>query len=448
MPLTATKKIAAQGAAWTVFGYGFSQGVRLVGNLVLTRLLLPELFGLMALIQTFITGLNLFSDVGIGPSIIQNKRGEDPEFYNTAWTLQVIRGFGLWLCCLIIAWPIAKVYDNSQLLWLIPVVGLTTILSGFNSTALFVLNRRIALGKLTIFELGIQFISLTVMIVWAALSPTIWALVGGSLVSAFLKMTYSHWLIPEQHNYLTWNKQASRELFSFGRWIFVSTAMAFLAGQADRLILGKLVSLELLGVYTIAFMFADLPRQVVGRLGSKLIFPLVSQHTNLPRSSLRAKILPKRRLMLLGLACLLTVLVSFGDVIIRILYDDRYDQASWMLPVLAIGIWPIALFQSINPSLLAIGKPFYGACGNSLKLVYMMIGLPIAFSLMGVLGAILVIAFNDLPLYGAVTYGMWREKLAVIEQDIQISLLLIILISLVCTGRYLLGFGFPLEEIL
>jgi O-antigen/teichoic acid export membrane protein len=199
-------------------------------------------------------------------------------------------------------------------------------------------------------------------------------------------MTYSHWLIPEQHNYFAWNKQASRELFSFGRWIFVSTAMAFLAGQADRLILGKLVSLELLGVYTIAFMFADLPRQVVGRLGSKLIFPLVSQHT--------------------------------------------------------------ALFQSINPSLLAIGKPFYGAYGNSLKLVYMIIGLPIAFSLMGVLGTIIVIAFNDLPVYGAVTYGMWREKLAVIEQDIQISLLLIVLISLVCTGRYLLGFGLPLEEIL
>jgi len=448
MPLTATKKIAAQGAAWTVFGYGFSQGVRLVGNLVLTRLLVPELFGLMALIQTFITGLNLFSDVGIGPSIIQNKRGEDPEFYNTAWTLQVIRGFGLWLCCLIIAWPIAKVYNNWQFIWLIPVVGLTTIISGFNSTALFVLNRRIALGKLTIFELGIQFISLTVMIVWAALSPTIWALVGGNLVSTFLKMAYSHWLISEQHNYLTWNKQASQELFSFGRWIFVSTAMTFLANQADKLILGKLFSLEMLGVYTIAFVFANLPQQIVSRLGNKLIFPLVSQYTNLPREILREKILKKRKLMLLGLACLLIVLVSFGDIIIRTLYDERYTQATWMLPILALGIWPFILSNSINPLLLAIGKPLYSAYGNSLKLIYMIIGLPVAFSLGGVLGAIIIVAFNDFPFYGVITYGAWREKLVMVRQDIQTSLLLSVLITVVCTVRYLLGFGLPLEQIL
>lgn len=448
MPLTATKKIAAQGAAWTIIGYGFSQGLRLVGNLVLTRLLVPELFGLMALIQTFITGLNLFSDVGIGPSIIQNKRGEEPDFYNTAWTLQVIRGFGLWLCCLIIAWPIAKAYDNLQLVWLIPVVGFTTVISGFNSTALFVLNRRIALGKLTIFELGIQIISLTVMIIWAALSPTIWALVGGSLVSAFLKMAYSHWLIPEQHNYFTWNKQASRELLSFGRWIFVSTAMTFLANQADKLILGKLFSLEMFGVYTIAFVFANLPQQIVGRLGNKLIFPLVSQYANLSRKILREKILKKRQFMLIGLACLLTILVSFGDIIIRNLYDERYVQATWMLPILALGIWPFILSNSINPLLLSIGKPLYSAYGNLLKFIYMIIGLPLAFSLMGVLGAIIIVAFNDLLFYGVIIYGAWREKLVMVGQDIQTSVLLVVLITFVCTVRYFLGLGLPLEEIL
>ncbi|MFM6205833.1 oligosaccharide flippase family protein, partial [Planktothrix sp.] len=90
--MTSLSKKAIQGTIWTLFGYGGSQVLRFGGNLILTRLLVPELFGLMALVNTFITGLNLFSDVGIRPSIIRSQRGDDPEFLNTAWTIQVFRG--------------------------------------------------------------------------------------------------------------------------------------------------------------------------------------------------------------------------------------------------------------------------------------------------------------------------------------------------------------------
>ncbi|MGF1482410.1 MAG: oligosaccharide flippase family protein [Cyanophyceae cyanobacterium] len=443
-----SKTLAVRGAAWTIIGYGFNQGLRLVSNLILTRLLVPELFGLMALINTFIIGLNLFSDVGIGPSIIQNKRGNEPAFYNTAWTLQAIRGFGLWLCCLAIAWPVAQIYDEPQLRWLIPIVGLSTILAGFNSTAIFSLNRRMALGKLTIFEIAIQVATLAVMVGWAWISPTIWALVAGNLVSGFVKMALSHGLVPQTQNRFAWDQTALEELFTFGRWIFVSTAMLFLATQADRLILGKLFSFELLGIYTIAFMIADVPRQVVAAVSHKVIFPLVSQHAELSRETLRAKILPKRRLLLVGFAFLTTSLACFGDVLILSLYNDQYAQAAWMLPILALGIWPIVLFQLINPSLLAIGKPLYGACGNTLKFIYMVVGVPLAFSFLGVLGAIVAIAFNDLPLYGAVTYGLEKEHLSVLKQDFQVTLLLIGLITLICTGRYFLNLGLPIEEIL
>lgn len=84
--MSSLKKLAIRGMVWTVAGYGASQILRLGSNLILTRLLFPELFGLMTLVNIFITGLHLFSDIGVGPSIIQNKRGDDPVFLNTAWT--------------------------------------------------------------------------------------------------------------------------------------------------------------------------------------------------------------------------------------------------------------------------------------------------------------------------------------------------------------------------
>ena len=447
MSSVSLKKLAIRGAAWTILGYGLSQSLRLGSNLILTRLLVPELFGLMALIQVFITGLYLFSDIGIRPSIIQNKRGDDPDFLNTAWTLQVIRGFGLWGGCLLIAWPVAQFYGEPRLLWLIPIVGLNTIISGFDSTSLDSLSRHMEVGKLMRFELGTQIISLSVLIVWAWLSPTIWALVGGNLVSIFIKVLYSHRLNSGTSNRFAWDKDAIEELLSFGRWIFVSTAMTFLATQADRLILGKLFSLSMLGVYTIAFTFADIPKQIIGRISSQVLLPIFSKQADLPRQSLRAKILQKRWLILITMAFLVTVLVSFGDLVIFAFYDQRYTQAAWMLPILALGLWPLILSTSIDLVLLAIGKPLYLACGNFLKFIYMLIGLPLGFSLMGILGAVIVIALNDLPIYGVVVYGLWQEKLSVFVQDIQATLFLVLLLTLVLTGRYIWGWGFPLEGI-
>ena len=167
MSSVSLKKKAVNGAVWTIVGYGFSQSLRLGGNLVLTRLLVPDLFGLMALVNVFIMGLALFSDVGINPSIIRSKRGDDPVFLNTAWTIQVVRGFSLWIGCTIIAFPVARFYEEPRLLWLIPIVGFNTILDGFNSTSIASLSRHMEIGKLTLFELAGQIISVVAIVIWA-----------------------------------------------------------------------------------------------------------------------------------------------------------------------------------------------------------------------------------------------------------------------------------------
>src|SRR6266542_5639870 len=77
----------ARGSLWAVVGHGGSQLLRLAGNLVLWRLLYAEAFGLMAIVNVFMQGLTMFSDVGIGPSIVQSQRGDDPTYLDTAWTI-------------------------------------------------------------------------------------------------------------------------------------------------------------------------------------------------------------------------------------------------------------------------------------------------------------------------------------------------------------------------
>ena len=442
------KKKAYRGAVWTIVGYGGSQGLRFVGNLILTRLLVPELFGLMALVNTFRMGLILFSDIGIRPSIIQSQRSDDPDFLNTAWTLQALRGGWVWLGCWLIAWPVSQFYADSRLMWLIPLVGVTAFISGFNSTSLATLNRKLQIGKLTLFEIVVQGLGLAIMIVWAWLWPSIWALVAGSIVSTIFKLIWSHRLNSGSSNRIAWDKAAVKEIMTFGVWIFIATAMMFLANQADRLILGKLFSLELLGVYTVAFTLADLPRQIVQRLSRQIIFPVISNYAGkLDRKSLRQKILRKRWFLLMGLSFLVTGLVCFGDFLILALYDERYRQAAWMLPILALGLWPLILSNTVDQALYAVGNSKYTALGNFLKFGYMLLLLPIGYNQFQMLGAVLVVAFNDLPFYLPISFGLWREKLNCIGQDLIATLLLVGLISGVLFIRYHLGWGLPLDEL-
>jgi O-antigen/teichoic acid export membrane protein len=446
--MTSLKKLAIRGTLWTLFSYGTSNVLRLISNLILTRLLFPELFGLMALVNTIIIGLNLFSDIGFGPNIVQNKRGDDPNFLNTAWTLQIIRASIIWLFCCLLAFPLAQFYGRSELLWLLPILGLGSFIAGFQSTTLYSLSRHMQFGRLESFSLTEQVIALTVMLVWAYFNPSIWALVAGSLVGPVFRVFWTHNLVPGGiHNHLMLEPESVKELISFGKWIFFSTASTFLGVQADRLILGKLITFAQLGVYGIALNFADLPRQVVSAISSKVLLPTFAKIADLPRWELRMRLLRNRQKVLLGAALLLTPLVCLGDLVIKTLYDRRYAEAAWMLPILALGIWPNILHESIRQSLMAIGKPKYEAFGQFSKCLLVCVGVPLGFHFLGMLGAVIVVACNDIPLYTSVSIGLTREGLSSIKQDLQITAILIGMLTIGLAGRWFLGFGFPIQSL-
>lgn len=445
--MTTLKSLATRGAAWTLFGYGSSQVLRLGSNIVLTRLLVPEYFGLMAIVNTLRMGLMLFSDVGISQSVIQSPQGDDPDFLRTAWTLQGLRGIGIWLVCLILAYPIAQVYGEPQFVWVIPIIGFSAVLDGFSSTSLYTLNRHLALGQTTRLWLASFTVSIVVMIVWALISPTIWALVSGTIASALFKLVVSHWSLPGIRHRLAWHRDALKDMLNFGKWVFLATTMLFLAEQADRLILGKLLSLETLGVYTIAFTLSNVPRAVVKRLSNKVIFPTISRQADLPRAELRTKILRQRRKLLLGLGLLVSIAVCLGDVAIEILYDDRYRSATWMMPILCIGVWFAVLVYTTNPALLGIGKPVYSAYSNVVRFGAIAIGIPLGYQVAGILGAVLMVALSDIPPFIALTLGLQREKMSFLRQDIWATAAFFACLAALLSLRYALGFGLPIEAL-
>ncbi|XGV97745.1 MAG: oligosaccharide flippase family protein [Leptolyngbya sp. BL-A-14] len=445
--MSSTKKLAIHGAIWTISGYGISQLLRFGSNLALTHLLFPELFGLMALVGVFIGGLHLFSDIGIGPSIIQNRRGDEPIFQNTAWTLQVLRGILLWLCCVVIAFPVSHFYREPQLLWLLPLVGLNSVISGFNSTGLYTLNRNLSVKELSLFELMGQLITVGVTLIWAWFDKSIWALVAGGLTSSIYQLVRSHQLNPGAPNRFVWEAKAVQQIVSFGKWIFLSTAMTFLSTQSDRLVLGRLLSIEMLGIYGIAYTLADIPKQLTMAIGGKVIFPMYAKLADLPREEFRERIQRSRLPILLGATLGISLFVSFGDVVITLLYDDRYKEAAWMLPILALGIWPVILNTTLDQGLFAIGNIRYVVLGTFFSAVFLIGGMWLGFQFFGPVGAVIAVPFSNVPPYFIITYGLYREKLACIGQDLKTTGLFLALLALFIGGRLIAGFPLPIPGV-
>lgn len=349
------KARVAKGATWTIGGILTSQFLRLVSNLILTRLLFPEAFGMMALVQVFITGLAMFSDLGIQASIIQNDRSNEPRFLNTAWTLQILRGAALWLFACSIALPVAWLYEEPLLAMLLPVAGLTALISGFTPTRVATANRDLLLGRITAIELVSQATSIVIMIALAWALQSVWALVIGSVLGALVKQTLLIFAMPGHRNHLQIDRSALGELVHFGKWIFLSTAFGFLINHADRAILGKFISLEMLGTYSIGFFLASVPLLLSRPLNRKIIFPIYKKRPPWESAENQKKIARMRWLLTLGLMMISAVLIISGNWLVQFLYDPRYALAGPILVLLAISQLPIIIFNAYGSLFLAAG---------------------------------------------------------------------------------------------
>lgn len=348
------------GSAWTLGGFGASQVLRLGSHLVLAWLLAPEVFGLMALVRVFMQGMEMFSDVGIKPSIIQSKRGHDPAFLNTAWTIQIVRGFALWICTCLLAWPAAAMFARNDeaawaLVYLLPVAGFGTVIAGFGSTALATLSKDLRLGRLTTLEIASQIVSLSVMVVWALISPSVSAMIAGGLASGTFKMVASHLIVPGHRVRMGWDRESASELFRFGRWVFLSTAFTFVAMSMDRIILGNVLNLVDLGLYSIAYVFTMVALFVATHLGGTVLFPVYARYRDDPKRMMSIAIRSRDVVLCAGGAtCVSMAIVS--SAFFRILWDDRYHGAASIAQWMALYVWSMILLVTIDRIPLAMGN--------------------------------------------------------------------------------------------
>ena len=434
-------------SVWTLLGFGCSQAIRFASNLILTRLLIPDDFGLAALVGMFVNMFQQFSDIGLAPAIIQNPRGDDERFLNTAWTISVIRGVILWLGASAIAWPVSQIYHQPMLFPLILVTGFNGVLNGLNSTALFQLNRHMQVGKITLLNTASQLLTAGVMIsiAWhqkaqqvaqgvAQPHGNVWAIIFGGMSASIFTLVVSHFLIKGFRNRFDWDRTAARELFHFGGWIFLSTAVTFFANEVDRLIFGKIATVALLGLYQQATTLVRMPTELISRLSAVSLFPALSRAAELGSEELRKKLL-KARAVILPMGIAAVVGTAFGaPVFVALLYPGKFQQTGWMAQFMAVGLWITILQSSADRTLLALAHARPLALTNFVNMVATIIFAFVGHSLgrhFGdrdrgpVQGFILGVAVGNLGGHIVVQAALALRNISIYAQDLFYSLMLV-----------------------
>ena len=394
-----------QAGGWILSSSLVSQALRLASSLVLTRLLVPQAFGLVAAVQTLYFALVMFSDLGVWQSVVNRQRAMDARFLGTAMSVQLLRGVLLALVVLALALGLhlaagreafvpGTVYADPRLPWMMSVFALAALLQGAESLKLATAQRELRTGQLVRLELFSQLAGMAVTVTLALITRSVWSLVAGTLTATLARTSMSHFVLPGERVRPCWDAACLREIIGFGKWIFLSSLIGFAAAHGEKLMLGGTLSVSAFGVYFIAATLLAAVTGLVGSLNAHLIFPGLSEAI---RSGEREAARIYQRVqqaadILLGMIA--GVLCMAGHWIVFLLYDDRYAGAGWMLQVLGLGLLAIR-YQVLEQMMFARSQAGWVSASNTLRAACLVLLIPAGFALDGERGAVMAVAASQ-----------------------------------------------------
>jgi O-antigen/teichoic acid export membrane protein len=397
-------------------GFGASMAIRLASNLILTRLLFPEAFGLMALVTVFLVALTTMSDIGIGPTIMQSPRGDDPSFLDTAWTIQIARGALLAVVALAATPFVARFYGEPQLRTFLPVMALALFVASFRPTRFETANRHLQAGRVTLIDLAVQVLTVAISVALAFAFRSVWALVIANFASSVLHLALVHLVLPGHRNRLGWDRAAAAELIHFGKWILLSTFCGFAVSQADKVILGRYLDLGEFGLYNISYFLASIPILLGGAVMGRVLIPVYRDSPPAASPANAARVRRLRSGALAGLLLMSTILAFGGGWLVRLLYDPRYHEAAGMVVLIAVMQAPALLILSCDQAALAMGDSRRYFRLTLARAILVTGALLVGFEVAGLAGAIVGQGLANLAAYPFLAWllrphGAWMPGL-------------------------------------
>lgn len=368
--LPLAKRVRA-GVSWNVSSSLIAELIRFARSVVLARLLVPEDFGLFGMALTIVAALNALTAVGLERTILAHKfdnRAELNAHLNTVWSAELIRTLVIALLVSASAFPLSRFYGQSQLKFIIPVLGLVSLVQGFRNIGLVLLRKEISFARIFWYELATNLAGIALTVALALFMRNVWALVIGLLLTAVLGSVLSYVF----HSYrprLAFERIALGRVLNVGKFSFVMAVASYAINMADNVMVGRLLGAAALGNYSLAYNIASAPISVLIFALASVLVPVYAEITAQRPKRLEeafTRIFSVASIVMLTIAVPLFLLA--GDLV-QILFGNRWTSAGTVLRVLAL-IAPLrGLALIISTVFLGLNRPRDVAVGLTLEAI-------------------------------------------------------------------------------
>lgn len=324
----------------------------LVSTLILARLLSPHDFGIMAMALSFFFMAELLTGFGFDVALIQNQAAND-RLYHTAWTFNVLFGFGIFLLMLAAAAPIAVFYGEPLLYWVVCCVAPVALIGGCENIGVIAFRKELRFRSEFAFQISRKLAGFVVTVPLAFWLRSYWALVAGILASRLAGTVISYLAHPFRPRF---SIDGARSLFSFSKWLLLSNVLAFLKVRSTDFFIGRSQGAATLGLYNVAYELANLPTSELGAPINRALLPGFSHIAHDPEQLHSAYANAMGILALFALPAAAGIFAVAG-YLVPVVLGPKWLAAVSLMQILAI-FGAIELFHSsMSAVLIGTGRP-------------------------------------------------------------------------------------------
>lgn len=325
-----------KGFKWAFFNTFIKFILQLLIISILAHILTPSDFGLLSITLIFINFTQLFSQLGIGPALIQRQNLSEKHI-RAGFTLVMILSFVFLIITFFSAPYISIFFKNTKINIILKWISVTFVLRGLGVVSFSLLQKKLLFKRIMIIQSISYSLSYGIVgIILALMGKGVWALVFAEMSNSFLRGILSYYFSPHSIKPLVVKKEI-KELFNFGGGFTIAKIFNYVALNGDNFTIGKLMGVEKLGLYSRAYSLMTLPATYFASILDKILFPAMSE--------IQKKTEKLREVFFKGIEIVsfISLPIAFyffilSSDIITIIFGWKWTEAIPVLKILSLGV--------------------------------------------------------------------------------------------------------------
>lgn len=337
-----------------LFDTVFQKIVSFISFIILARLLLPEDFGIIALLLVIPNFSDLITSPSFESALIQTKNDPVP-YLNSIWTFSIIKSLIIFILIFFSAPLIASFFHIERAIWAIRLSGIFVVLPALANVAQLFFFKDIDFKKIFIRDIVASLSYATVAVGLSIFYHSFWPLFLG-YVAQYSSATAATYFLHKFRPRLSFKLSKLRDLFHYSKWIFGQNLVNKIIPMIENSLIGKIVGTSGVGLYSRAKSLATMPSAPLYNIITKVTFPAYSKLQD-SYEKIKDGFLKSLDILFAFSVPFVVLLIEAGHRIILVLLGEKWIEMDILLKILILAVTINALPILSGPIFNALGKP-------------------------------------------------------------------------------------------